>query len=130
VKTSMPKVRPPTKPTSPIAASVGDLIDRYDISSAELEKLSRALKATVQTEGWVLIERLLEKFRTGIPMAALREPSTGHSREYYVGQVDFIESFVALVRATAAQADEADDDREKVGKTVRTMLRPGRGPLA
>ena len=121
----------PAAEASPKAMAVADLIDRYGVSDAELRVLSHALASTVQTEGWVLVERLLEKFRTGIPMAALRDNGKdGRTRDYYVGQVDFIEAFTALVRGVAAAADEKDAEKEAGrGDRLVKMLRPGRGPL-
>lgn len=119
--------------TPKLTEQVGDLLDRYDITDAELYALSKALRETVNTEGWVLVERLLDKFHRAIPLAAMREDRSkpgARSQDYYVGQVDFIEQFRALVRATAAQADEKEEAREKAGRRAKTMLHPGRGPLA
>lgn len=126
-------------PTSRTAAAVGDLIDSYSITDAELAALGRTLRDTVNTEGWVLVERLLDKLHRAIPMRALREetgkPGT-RTRDYYVGQVDFIEEFRALVQGTVARANEADAVADGAGnedvkaRRAKMMMRPGRGPLA
>lgn len=125
-------------PTSRTAAAVGDLIDSYSITDAELAALGRSLRVTVDTEGWVLVERLLDKLHRAIPMRALRE-ETGkvgsRTRDYYVGQVDFIEEFRALVQGTVARANEADaatdgGNEDVKARRAKMMMRPGRGPLA
>lgn len=130
-----------TKAAQPkLAAAVGDLIDRYDITSAELDALGRTLRDTVNTEGWVLVERLLDKLHHKIPMSALREDMAkpgARPKDYYVGQVDFIEEFRALIAGTVARANAADaaaESKDEVGdarrQRAKMMLRPGRGPLA
>jgi hypothetical protein len=109
--------------------------DRLDsvepLSEAERLELGAALKETMNTPGWALIRRLIDKTINLTAMAALDSATADRPVVYFKGQVDALRALVTTIDAAveAATADAKGRRRAATANTIATMMKPGGGPL-